>query len=85
MARGARGFRVHNGIHLNLGGEVKGRALGTRLNNIPVFVHVLCTVKAQVSSSPDAGPMVHKNEKQTCHCLSASAGKFCNFLRQFLR
>ena len=26
--------------------------------------------------------MVHKNEKQTCHCLSASAGKFCNFLRQ---
>ena len=41
---------------------------------IPVFVHVLCTVKVQVSSSPDTCPMVHRNEKQTCHCLSASAG-----------
>ena len=41
-------------------------------NIIPAFVHILCTVKAQVSSSPDAYPMVHKNDK------------FCNFLRQFL-
>ena len=49
--------------------------------SISVFVHVQ---GIGISSSPDACPMDHKNEKQTCHCPSASADKYCNFLRQFL-
>ena len=52
--------------------------------NEAVIFQFLSMFFAQVSRSPDACPMVHKNEKQTCHCQSASAGKYCNYLRQFL-
>ena len=50
-------------------------------SHIPVLVHVLCTIKAQVSSSPDACPMVHKLKENLP--LSASAGKFAIFCVSF--
>ena len=61
-------------VHMNNKGDVY----------IPVCVHALCTVQAQVSSPPDASPVDHKNEKVIGHHQSVRVGMSGKFLHHFM-